>query len=66
MSKTTIGNGHHKDFEMNLDTDHGARLAREEKERMDAKEAYKDEYKTHTKQVSRDCLLYTSPSPRDS
>ena len=54
MSKTTIGNGHHKDFEVNLETDHGARLAREEKERMDAKEAYKDEYKTHTMQVSRD------------
>ena len=52
--KETIGTGHHKDFELNYETEHGKRLIEEMKERQDAKEAYKDEYKTHTMQVSRD------------
>ena len=75
MKKTMkLGNGHHKDFEYNLETEHGQKLAEEAQERADAKEQYKDEYKTHSMQISRDdidrlqssCLLYTSPSPRDS
>ena len=49
-----LGNGHHKDFEYNLETEHGRQLAKESKERADAKEQYKDEYVTHTMQISRD------------
>ena len=49
-----LGNGHHKDFQYNLETEHGRQLAKESKERADAKEQYKDEYVTHTMQISRD------------
>ena len=49
-----LGNGHHKDFEYNLETEHGQKLAEEAQERADAKEQYKDEYKTHSMQISRD------------
>ncbi len=46
-----------KDFEYNLETEHGARMAVEAKERADAKEQYKDEYKTHTMEISRDDIV---------
>ena len=54
MSKTTIGNGHHKDFVQDTTNEWGQRLADEAKARQDAKDAYKDEYTTHKMQVSRD------------
>ena len=54
MSKTTIGNGHHKDFVQDTTNEWGQRLADEAKARQDAKDAYKDEYITHKMQVSRD------------
>ena len=54
MSKTTIGNGHHKDFVQDTTNEWGQRLADEAKARQDAKDAYKDEYTTHRMQVSRD------------
>ena len=34
--------------------EHGKRIAAEAKEREDLKEQYKDEYKTHSMQISRD------------
>ena len=52
--KEKVGNGHHKDFVHNYDTEHGKAIAEEAKQRMDAKEAYKEEYTTHRMQVSRD------------
>ena len=56
MAKKTqrLGNGHHKDFEYNLETEHGQRLAKEAQEKVDAKDAFKKEYKTHTMEISRD------------
>lgn len=54
MSKTTIGNGHHKDFVQDTTNEWGKRLAEEAQKRQDAKDAYKDEYTTHKMQVSRD------------
>ena len=54
MAKTTIGNGHHKDFVQDTTNEWGQRLADEAKARQDAKDAYKDEYQTHTMQISRD------------
>ena len=52
--KVKVGNGHHKDFEHNYDTEHGRAIAEEAKQRQDAKESYKDEYTEHSMQVSRD------------
>ena len=54
MAKEVLGNGHHKDFVQDTTTEHGKRLAEENQARMDAKDAYKDEYTTHKMQVSRD------------
>ena len=54
MSKTTIGNGHHKDFVQDTTNEWGKKLAEEAQARADAKEAYKDEYKTHSMEISRD------------
>ena len=56
MSKKVmkVGNGHHKDFEYNLETEHGRRLAEESKERTDAKEQYKETHKEYTMEISRD------------
>ena len=53
-NKVKVGNGHHKDYEHNLATEHGRKLAEEAKERADAKEAFKDDYKTHSMEISRD------------
>ena len=52
--KVKVGNGHHKDYTHNYDTEHGRAIAEEAQQRADAKEAFKDEYVTHTMQVSRD------------
>ena len=52
--KTTLGNGHHKDFVQDETNEWGKRLAEEARQRQDAKEAFKDDYVTHTMQVSRD------------
>ena len=52
--KVKVGNGHHKDYEHNYDTEHGRKIAEEAQERADAKEAFKEEYKTHSMQISRD------------
>ena len=46
--------GNHKAYKQDTKNEWGQRLADEAQERMDAKEAYKDEFKTHTMQVSRD------------
>ena len=44
----------HKAYVANIETEHGKRIAEEAQQRADAKEAFKDEYRTHTMQVSRD------------
>ena len=48
--------GNHKAFTYNTETEHGARMAKEAEERADAKDAYKDEYKEHEIEISRDDL----------
>ena len=46
--------GNHKAYVQSVETEHGARIAKEAKERADAKEAFKDEYKTYEMEISRD------------
>ena len=46
--------GNHKAYAHNLETEHGAQIAKEAQQRADAKEAYKDGYKTYTMEMSRD------------
>ena len=52
--KEAVGNGHHKDYVHNYDTEHGRKIAEEAQERADAKEAFKADYQTHAMQISRD------------
>ncbi len=54
MKKTQRFGDGAKDFEYNLETEHGRRLAEEAKAKADAKDSFKDEYKEHTMQISRD------------
>ena len=44
----------HKAYVQSVETEHGARIAAEAQARADAKEAFKDEYKTYSMQMSRD------------
>jgi len=46
--------GNHKAFVQDTRNEWGQRLAEESQARQDAKDSYKDEYITHTMQVSRD------------
>ena len=46
--------GNHKAYTHNLETEHGRAIAEEAQQRADAKEAYKDEFKTYRMQLSRD------------
>ena len=46
--------GNHKAFVQDTTNEWGQRLADESQARQDAKDAYKDEYVTHTMQISRD------------
>ncbi len=48
--------GDAKAYVENTTTEHGARIAEEAKQRADAKEAFKDEYKTYSMEMSRDDL----------
>ena len=44
----------HKAYVENVQTEHGKAIAEESKQRADAKEAFKDEYKTYSMEMSRD------------
>ena len=44
----------HKAYKQNVQTEHGKRIAEEAQQRADAKEQYKDEFRTHSMQISRD------------
>ena len=46
--------GNHEAYVANVETEHGKAIAAEAQQRADAKEAYKDEYKTHSMEISRD------------
>ena len=43
-----------KAYVQDVRNEHGKQIAKEAKERADLKDSYKDEFKTHTMQISRD------------
>ena len=46
--------GNHKAFVQDTKNEWGQKIAEEAQARADAKEAYKDEFKTHAMEISRD------------